>query len=464
MQTPVTRAVELTDVAPPPFELAEELPAISGAEFEARIAALRKAVDAEWIVVYGDREHNANMIFLCNLDPRFEEALLVIGSGKPTLVLGKEDVGYVPIVPIDVDVVLCPTFSLMGIDRGGGPILEEALKQIGIGAGARIGVVGWKALHPGEWNGRRPAIFAPAFFVDTLRDLAGDSGSVVDVTAALTSPRTGLRTFASADQIAIFEWGASRCSAGVHAIIGAARPGASEHDAFRAVDWDGEPLSLHPVFASGPDVAVGLRSPSSRRLELGDAAVACIGRWGGNCARGGLVAGGAADLTAASEGYLERLAIPYWRAIATWYETLAVGVAGGKVFDTITELLAGEEFASSLNPGHLIHYEEWMDSPIRAGSDDPIASGMVIQSDIIPTGIRPGWTVNCEDTIAIADTELRGELEAKHPALWSRIRARQDYVRSTLGVQLRDEVLPLSCTVAYFRPFWLASGALITGS
>ena len=76
--------------------------------------------------------------------------------------------------------------------------------------------------------------------------------------------------------------------------------------------------------------------------------------------------------------------MPYWRAIATWYETLAVGIAGGEVFATITEGLAGETFASALNPGHLIHYEEWMDWPIRAGSDDPIASGMVLQSDIIP--------------------------------------------------------------------------------
>ena len=454
----MTRAIELIEVAPPPLELADELPAISGAELEERIAALQGAVDADWIVVYGDREHSANLIFLSNLDPRFEEALLVIGPDTLTLVLGKEDVGYVPIVPIDVEVVLCPTFSLMGIDRGGGPTLEQALRQIGIGAGARIGVVGWKALHSGEWNGRRPAIFAPAFFVDTLRDLAGESGSVVDATPALTSPRSGLRTFASADQIAIFEWGAARCSAWVHAIIGAARPGATEHDAFRAADWSGEPLSLHPVFASGPDVAVGLRSPSSRRLELGDAAVACIGLWGGNCARGGLVAASAGDLAAVSEGYLERLAVPYWRAIATWYETLAVGIAGGRVFDTVTELLAGEEFASSLNPGHLIHYEEWMDSPIRAGSDDPIASGMVLQSDIIPTGIRPGWTVNCEDTVAIADAALRRELEAGHPALWARIRSRQEYVRSRLGIQLRDEVLPLSCTAAYFRPFWLASG------
>ena len=458
MHTPVTRAIELTQVEPPPLQLADELPAISGAELDARIAALKAAVDADWIVVYGDREHGANLIFLTNLDPRFEEAVLVIGPDTRTLLLGKEDVGYVPIVPIDVDVVLCPTFSLMGIDRGGGPTFEQALRELGIGAGARVAVIGWKALHAEEWNGRRPAIFAPAFFVDTLRDLAGDSGSVVDATTALTSPRSGLRTFATADQIAIFEWAAARCSAWVHAIIGAARPGESEHDAFRAADWAGEPLSLHPVFASGPDVAIGLRSPSTRLLELGDAAVACIGLWGGNCARGGLVAGSPGELTAASDGYLERLAVPYWRAIATWYETLAVGTPGGEVFAAVTELLAGEEFASSLNPGHLIHYEEWMDSPIRDGSEDPIASGMVLQSDIIPTGIRPGWTINCEDTVAIADAALREEIEARHPALWARILVRQDYVRSTLGIQLRDDVLPLSCTAAYLRPFWLAGG------
>ena len=67
-----------------------------------------------------------------------------------------------------------------------------------------------------------------------------------------------------------------------------------------------------------------------------------------------------------------------------------------------------------------------------------------------------GWTVNVEDTIAIADEALRGDLQARHPELWARIRGRQDYVRDTLGVKLRDDVLPLSCTCAYFRPFWLA--------
>jgi hypothetical protein len=83
---------------------------------------------------------------------------------------------------------------------------------------------------------------------------------------------------------------------------------------------------------------------------------------------------------------------------------------------------------------------------------------MVMQSDIIPTGIRPGWTANCEDTLAVADAGLRAEIEARHPALWSRIEARRAFMRDRLGVAVRDEVLPLSCTCAFFTPFWLAPG------
>jgi hypothetical protein len=452
------RPIELTDVGSPPLDLPDESPRIEAQEFETRIDSLLAAVDADWVVVYGDREHAASLIYLCNLDPRFEEALLVLGRNRRVLLLGKEDIGYTPIVPIDIEAVCCPTLSLMGIDRGGGPTVEEALRDVGIGPGDRVGVVGWKALQSGEWSGEFHAIFAPAFFVDTLRAITGRPELVADATSALTSPRTGLRTFSSADQIAVFEWGAALCSAWLMGVLQAARPGVSEREALQSVPWGGDPLSFHVVFASGSDVAVGLRSPSSRQLELGDAAIAAIGLWGGNCARGGIVAHSTTDLGPDSDGYLERLAIPYWRAIATWYEALAVGRPGGEIFTTITDLLAGESFASSLNPGHLIHYEEWLDSPIRAGSDDPIASGMVLQSDIIPTGIRPGWTANCEDTVAVADTSLRSEIEARHPALWSRIKARQAFMRDRLGVAVRDEVLPLSCTCAYFTPLWLAPG------
>ena len=82
-----------------------------------------------------------------------------------------------PIVPIDVDVVLCPTLSLMGIDRSGGPTVEQALREAGVGSGDRIGVVGWKALAAGGVERDVPPIFAPAFVVDTLREIAGAPSS-----------------------------------------------------------------------------------------------------------------------------------------------------------------------------------------------------------------------------------------------------------------------------------------------
>jgi len=96
-----------------------------------------------------------------------------------------------------------------------------------------------------------------------------------------------------------------------------------------------------------------------------------------------------------------------------------------------------------------------MNSPIRDGSADPLASGMVLQTDIIPTGIRPGWTTNCEDTVALADARLRDEIAARHPEMWARIQATRSFVAG-LGVELRDEVLPLSPTALHLQPFWLA--------
>src|SRR4029077_20499057 len=228
-----TRPIQLADVGMPALDVPELVPAVAAAEFEARIAALLAAVDVDQVVVYGDREHLASLVFLCNLDPRFEEVLLVLGRGRRALIVGKEDIGYVPIVPIELDVILCPTLSLMGIDRSGGPTVEQALREAGLSAGDRIGVVGWKTLSAEETSGTFAPIFAPAFVVDTLREIAGNPELVVDVTAALTNPRSGLRSFCSADQIAVFEWGAARCSAYVMELLRAARPGVRERETFQ---------------------------------------------------------------------------------------------------------------------------------------------------------------------------------------------------------------------------------------
>jgi hypothetical protein len=41
-------------------------------------------------------------------------------------------------------------------------------------------------------------------------------------------------------------------------------------------------------------------------------------------------------------------------------------------------------FGIFLNPGHQIHLDEWVNSPVGPRSDIELASGMAMQVDIIP--------------------------------------------------------------------------------
>jgi hypothetical protein len=52
----------------------------------------------DWLVVYADREHLANIAFLSGYDPRFEEALLLLGPrDQRVLVVGNEGEAYAPL-------------------------------------------------------------------------------------------------------------------------------------------------------------------------------------------------------------------------------------------------------------------------------------------------------------------------------------------------------------------------------
>jgi Xaa-Pro aminopeptidase len=418
----------------------EEQPVVPAEEYERRLAELRARVDADVIVIYADREHFANLSFLCGLDPRFEEALLVLGDARSALIVGTEGLALASLVPVDVDVLHCPSLGLMGQDRSRGLTLDDALSRAGVPAGGRVAIVGWKYFEPGEGL----SFAVAAFVVDALRALDAE---LVDATDALMSPRDGLRAASGADQIAAFEWAAARASRAVSAVVRAAEPGLTEREAAAQMGYAGEQLSAHVMLASGPGL-VGLRSPTDRRLERGDPVTTAVGYWGGLCCRAGL-------LDTEGPEYLEQMAIPYWRAIATWYESVALGVNGGEIDLRVRDALTGTGFGSALNPGHLVHLEEWVHSSVRPGSEEPIRSGMCLQCDVIPEGGRSEWAANCEDTVAVADTDLRTELAARHPQVWSRVQARRRYMREQLGIAIADELLPLSAAPAWFPPFWL---------
>ncbi len=444
--------IVLKQVPMPEFQFVEAIPVIPEEEYERRLNTLVQAAGTDWVVVFADREHAANLTYLVNYDPRFEEALLVLSSsGKRVLIVGNEGMGYLSILRAPVDVELCQTFSLNSQPRSTAPRLKAVLAKIGISSGQSVSGVGWKYLESYETDQPTEPAFLPAFYVDLLRGLIGPNGKLVEATQLMMHPEGGLRATNSADQIAAFEWAARNTSAAVFSILHGTRPGMSEMQAIQLMRYAGQPLTMHPILVSGKGEINGLRSPSAKIIEYGDAISTGLGYWGSLACRAGMLLGQPDPL------FFEKVAAPYFRVIAAWYKSMCLGVQGQEVFQAVAQAFEGSGMRSALNPGHLTSIEEWISSPIRPDSAETIRSGMVFQSDIIPTPLQPGWLMNCEDTVAIANPALRAELQAKYPQLWARTQRRRQLMTEALGLQLAEEILPLTDGTAYLPPFWLAS-------
>jgi Xaa-Pro aminopeptidase len=444
--------VELRRVELPDVGLPDEPPSLPQAAYETRARAIYAAAATDWVAVYGDREHNANLLFLTGFDPRFEEALLLLGpADRRLLLVGNEGVVHASIAALPVEVILYQGFSLMGQPRDTAPRLHDVLRAAGLAAGRSVGVAGWKYLESSETDHPSAPAFVPAFLVDTLRQITG--ADPIDITPELMHPVRGLRAHNTAAQIAVFEWAAVRASNAIFRVVRGLRPGMTERDAASLLAYAGEPLSMHPIVASAsPGHAInGLRSPTGRPIAPGDGVTTGIGYWGSLCCRAGLL------LETPDDSFLANVVRPYFAAIATWYTALRIGVDGGEIHAAVHAALeeAGAAFLPMLNPGHLISYDEWLHSPIRPGSPEPIVSGMLLQCDIIPTPLPPGTALNCEDTIAIAGESLRAELARDHPDLWRRIQTRRAFMEAELGLTLSPDLLPLSSANAYLPPFWL---------
>ncbi len=225
---------------------------------------------------------------------------------------------------------------------------------------------------------------------------------------------------------------------------------------------NGIPLSCHLMLSSGPRARMGLPSPSSRRIEEGDRFTTAYGIWGALNCRAGFVVRDERGLPETIRDYVEKLVAPYYRAIVEWYRTIGIGVEGGELYDVIHRRLGDPFFGVKLNPGHQIHLDEWVNSPIFAGSKVELRSGMAFQVDVIPATGTDYFTTNIEDGIALADEALRRELQEKFPEAWGRIEARRRFMKDVLGIDLKPEVLPFSNIPAYLPPFLLSPRRVMT--
>ena len=407
----------LVEIELPGFGMPDSMPEIPAAVYAARLERLRARMDEhgyDRLVVYADREHSANLAYLTGFDPRFEEALAVIGpDGEPGLLVGNECYGMAAAAPVAMRRVLSQDLSLPSQPRDRSRPLRDILADEGIGAGVRVGVVGWKTYA------RPEAIDAPAYVVDELRAMVGPGGSVVNATGLLIDAADGLRVINEVEQLAAFEWAACQTSQGIRRLLAGLRPGMTEREAVRLLDWNGMPLSCHLMLTAGPRAALGLLSPGDRRIERGDPFTVAFGIWGALDCRAGFVVEDANELPAGIVDYVERLVAPYFETVTEWYGALRVGQVGGTLQEIVDRRLSDPFFGIFLNAGHQIGLDEWVNSPIFPGSTTELRSGMALQVDIIPATGTDHFTTNIEDGVALADEALRSAFASADPAAWA---------------------------------------------
>ena len=446
-------AARLAEVSLPDFGMPKIMPVIPTATYDARLERLRERAERQGygrIVVYADREHSANLSWLTGFDPRFEEAILVVGpTGDPAILVGNECLATADAAPLSMRPVLFQDLSLPGQPRDRSRSLAANLADEGIGLGTRVGVVGWKTYAS------RATMEVPAFLVDELRGLVGASGLVENANDLLIDAADGLRVINEVDQLASFEWAACQTSRGVRDLIWGLRPGMTEQEAVRLLGWNGTPLSCHLMLTAGPRATLGLLSPGDRRIERGDRFTVAFGIWGGLNCRAGWVVEDDTGLPSGTADYVDRLVGPYFEAIAEWYGALRVGASGGELAAIIGRRLGDPFFGIFLNSGHQIGLDEWVNSPISTGSTIELRSGMAFQVDVIPATGTDYFTTNIEDGLALADEPLRAALATAHPDAWGRIQARRRFMRESLGIDLHADVLPFSNIPAYLPPFLL---------
>ena len=443
----------LVEINLPDFGMPDARPEIPAQLYADRIAHLRERAEArryDRLVVYADREHSAGLSYLTGFDPRFEEALLVLGpTDRPAIVVGNECRGMAVAAPLPMRAVLFQEFSLPGQPRDSSLPLADILAAEGIGKGSRVGVVGWKTYAD------RETIEAPAFIVDELRRLTGPAGLVENATGLLIDAADGLRVINEVEQLAAFEYAACQTSDGVRRLLFGLRPGMTESEAVRLLRWNGMPLSCHLMLSAGPRASLGMLSPGDREIERGDPFTVAFGVWGALNCRAGFVAAGADELPDGIGDYVDKLVEPYFAAIAEWYGALHVGQTGGALYEIVRRHLGDPFFGVSLNPGHQIHLDEWVNSPIARDSRIELRSGMAFQVDVIPGTGTDYFTTNIEDGLALADESLRAEFAARYPAAWRRVQARRQFMADALGISLHPDVLPFSNLPAYLPPFLL---------
>ena len=441
-------------IASPPVFPGVASPVLSDETLHRRLAAIIQRMQEQKIaqlIIYADKELGSNFEYLAGFIPRFEEALLVVNQqGALTYIMGNENLKLVPFARNPGRCLHAPLFSLPNQPMRGEQPLDQLLNEAGIVAGGRTGLVGWK-LFTGRQQGMCDL---PQFVYAAAAQAAGSDALLVNATGLFISPDNGARCVNCADEVAFYEAGANLASTAMLAALDSVEPGNTEKALGAQLNAEGQPNTVMTIAATGDRFAHARLYPSDKQLVTGDKLSLTTGYKGGLTSRSAYVVSEASELQCNVSDWLTRLAIPYYHAVVSWLEHLHIGMTGGELYSLIESVLPKAEYGWHLNPGHLVADEEWLSSPVYPDSAVTLKSGMLLQIDIIPS--VPGYGgCSIEDTVGLADAALRDELARAYPDVWQRMTQRKTYLAEVLRIRLPEEVILLSNTVGYLRPFLL---------
>lgn len=430
--------MKIVEIAIPDFGAPETIPTIPAEIYAARLAKVRermRAAGLDALLVYSDREHSANISYCSGFDPRFEEALLILtADGKNTLCVGNECLGIISTLPIKAEILLCQEFSLMGQDRSISWDLKPLLAKAGLRAGMKCGIAGWKTLMESR-------IEVPNYIVELTAEACGSRP--VNANDIFMSSKDGLRIQNEPEQIALYEYAATRTSQSIFNVLRALAPGKRCFELARNFDGGGLPLSAHPMLAVGKVIPNGMASPGNDTIKKGEYLTTAFGVWGSLSCRAGLMVDDPKAFDAAEFAPAKALIENYLAVTRAWYATLKVGASAGDVWKAADDTRDDSQYTFCVNPGHYIHLDEWPCSPFQKGAIMRIPSSAALQADIIPVARSGGIAVNMEDGVVLADASLRAELERKFPDMYSRCQARRKFMIDALGYELSEDVLPM---------------------
>ena len=447
--------IVLEEIELPDFGQCEDLVEIPAAEFEKRIRATLEQMQnrgLDFLLVFADREHVANLAYLTRLDPRFEEALLLLDkNGKRKMLLGNECIGYTGICPIPMEYELFQDFSLAGQDRTKSRPLQEIFQSFGIGPGSSVGCSYYKYFTDKNW------LDIPAYMVNFLTSLTGPSGKLYNTASIFIDNATGLRNQNCLEELVRFEWASTRTSDSIKNLVRQIKPGIREYELARNYNSDGLPYSCHPMVSTGKKAALGLSSPSGSKVAMKDPFTSAFGIWGSLTCRAGMIAESPEQLDIGVADFFEKYWRSYFKTVITWYEAIGIAVSAGEITDKVEAARDKTIFDFAVNTGHTLHMDEWVNSPFVNGSTLKLYSGMALQMDIIPVSKGEFVCANMEDGIVLADVPLQADWASRFPASWKRIQQRRDFMINQLGIAIKPEVLPLSNIPAYYAPYLLNS-------